>query len=189
MRACSCNRCGGSLSGLTATDSNSWSWRRGRSWNRCDGRLRRADLRFVPFGDSLPEAIRQIRAAACDLIYYWEVGSDAMNYFLPFARLAPVQCTGWASTITSGVPAVDYFLSSELIETPGSESSIRRGSGNRRRSSYASRVCRPSPPASAADFGLPDDRRLYVCFQNPLKIHPDTDALFAGDPGRRSRGR
>ena len=30
-----------------------------------------------------------------------------MNYFLPFARLAPVQCTGWGSTITSGVPAVD----------------------------------------------------------------------------------
>ena len=52
-------------------------------------------------------AMRQVRAAACDLIYYWEVGSDAMNYFLPFARLAPVQCTGWGSTMTSGVPAVD----------------------------------------------------------------------------------
>ena len=79
------------------------------------------DLRFVPFGDSLRDAIRQVRAAACDLIYYSEVGSDAMNYFLPFARLAPVQCTGWGSTITSGVPAVDWFLSSELVETPGSE--------------------------------------------------------------------
>ncbi len=59
-------------------------------------RIRRAGLRFVPFGDSLPDAIRQVRGAACDLIYYWEVGTDAMNYFLPFARLAPVQCTGWA---------------------------------------------------------------------------------------------
>lgn len=46
-------------------------------------------LTFVPLGDSLPGAIRQIRAAACDLIYYWEVGSDPLNYFLPFARLCP----------------------------------------------------------------------------------------------------
>ena len=67
-------------------------------------KIRRERLRFVPFGDTLPEAIKQVREAACDLIYYWEVGSDAMNYFLPFARLVPVQCTGWGSTITCGVP-------------------------------------------------------------------------------------
>jgi hypothetical protein len=41
------------------------------------GKLRCRQLRFVPFADSLPEAIRQVRAAACDMIYYWEVGSDA----------------------------------------------------------------------------------------------------------------
>ncbi len=32
-------------------------------------KIRREGLRFVPFGDSLPEAIRQVREAACDLIY------------------------------------------------------------------------------------------------------------------------
>ena len=73
----------------------------------------------MPIGDSLPTAIRQVREARCDLIYFWEVGTDPLNYFLPFARLAPVQATGWGTAITSGVAAVDYFLlTSELIEQP-----------------------------------------------------------------------
>ncbi|MGA2259744.1 MAG: tetratricopeptide repeat protein, partial [Thermoguttaceae bacterium] len=137
-------------------------------------------LRFAPFGDSLMEAGRQIRATACDVIYYWEIGSDAMNYFLPFARLAPVQCTGWGSTITSGVPAVDYFLSSELIERPGSEGQYsERLWKSRTLFRYQERL--PSTAAATpADFGLPEDRHLYVCFQNPLKLHPDFDPLLAG---------
>jgi predicted O-linked N-acetylglucosamine transferase (SPINDLY family) len=142
------------------------------------------DLQFIAFDNSAAGAIERIRAAACDLIYYWEVGSDAVNYFLPFARLAPVQCTGWATSITSGVPAVDYFLSSELIETPyageanSAEQYTERLWLSKTLFMYAPRLA-PVAPAAAAHFGLPDDRSLYVCFQNPLKIHPDTDALFA----------
>ena len=33
--------------------------------------------------------------------------------------------------------------------------------------------------ATPADFGLPEGRNLYVCFQNPLKLHPDIDRLLA----------
>ena len=143
-------------------------------------KLPRRGLRFTPFSDSLPEAIRQIRAAACDLIYYWEVGSDAMNYFLPYARLSPVQCTGWGSTITSGVPAVDWFLSSELVERPGSQSQYtERLWKSRTLWRYQDRL--PAVAAATpADFGLPEGRNLYVCFQNPLKLHPDFDRLLAG---------
>ena len=143
-------------------------------------KLRPAGLQFVGFGDSLPDAIAQVRAAACDLIYYWEVGSDAINYFLPFARLAPVQCTGWGSTITSGVPAVDWFLSSELVERPGSESQYtERLWKSRTLWRYQERLP-ATAAATPADFGLPEGRNLYVCFQNPLKLHPDFDRLLAG---------
>ncbi len=61
-------------------------------------------------------AIATIRAAQVDVLYHWEVGSSALNYFLPFFRLAPVQCTSGAIQETSGVSQVDYYLSSELIE-------------------------------------------------------------------------
>ena len=46
-------------------------------------------LRNVAFRDTFNDAVRTIRESACDLIYYWEVGSDVLNYFLPFARLCP----------------------------------------------------------------------------------------------------
>jgi len=147
----------------------------------------RTDLDFVPFGEALGDAIEQIRRARCDLIYYWEVGTDAMNYFLPFARLAPVQATGWGSTITSGVPAVDYFLSSELVEQAGSESQYtERLWKSRSLFRYQDRLG-PLPPGGRSEFGLPDDANLYVCFQNPLKLHPDFDRLLAGilDADRR----
>ena len=144
------------------------------------GKLRCQNLRFVAFGDSLPKAIRQIRAVTCDLIYYWEVGSDAMNYFLPFARLAPVQCTGWGSTITSGVPTVDFFLSSELVERPSSQSQYTERLWKSRTLFRYQQRLPATPPAVPPDFGLPDDRHLYVCFQNPLKLHPDFDPLLAG---------
>ena len=91
--------------------------------------IRREGLRFVPFGDSFNQAVRAIREAACDLIYYWEVGSDALNYFLPFARLAAVQCTSHGSLTTTGTRAIDYFISSELIERPSPLAPLPEGEG------------------------------------------------------------
>ncbi len=44
---------------------------------------------------------------------------------------------------------------------------------------YQSRL-RPRPPARCAEFGLPDGRHLYLCFQNPLKLHPEFDSIMAG---------
>jgi len=54
----------------------------------------------------------------CDLIYYWEVGSDALNYF--FHAACAVQCTSHGSMITTEkkISAVDWFISGELIEPP-----------------------------------------------------------------------
>jgi predicted O-linked N-acetylglucosamine transferase (SPINDLY family) len=142
--------------------------------------IRKADMRFIALDASLQKSIGLVREAACDLIYYWEVGSDAMNYFLPFARLAPVQCTGWASTLTSGVPSVDYFLSSALVETSDSDEQYTEKLWR----SKTLFMCTPRlpsvTPAYPAYFGLPDDRHHYVCVQNPLKLHPDFDFLMAG---------
>ena len=102
-----------------------------------------------------------------------------MNYFLPFARLAPVQCTGWGSTITSGVPAVDHFLSSELVETPDSGDQYTESLW-RSRTLFVNASRFPAvAPVPPSHFGLPEGHHLYVCLQNPLKLHPDVDGLFA----------
>lgn len=80
--------------------------------------------------------------------------------------------------MTTGIPAIDYFVSSALLEPEGaadhySEQLIRL---------QGLPVCYrrwPRPPRAArADFGLPDDARLYVCPQSLFKIHPDFDHIL-----------
>ena len=147
-------------------------------------------LRYVAFRDTFNDAVRTIREAACNLVYYWEVGSDVLNYFLPFARLAPVQCSSHGSLTTTGLPDIDYFFSSELMEQPSPAAPLPNSEGSN--AHYSERLWKsrtllmcqerlsPFSPAWPGYFGLPDGRRLYGCLQNPLKLHPDFDALLAG---------
>jgi len=43
-----------------------------------------------------------------------QVGHDPVTYFLAFARLAPAQVAWYGHPDTTGVAAVDYFVSSDV---------------------------------------------------------------------------
>lgn len=63
-----------------------------------------------------PEAARFIKSLEVDALIYTDIGSDGRTTQTASMRLAPVQCTAWGHAITSGLPNVDYYLSSELME-------------------------------------------------------------------------
>ncbi len=114
-----------------------------------------------------------------DVLFYTDMGMDPFTYFLAFARLAPVQCVTWGHPVTTGIPAVDYFLSSALMEPPNAEEHyterlVRLGHLN---TCYEEPVL-PTPIKSRQDFGLPEKAHLYVCTQSLYKIHPDFDAIL-----------
>ena len=145
----------------------------------------RPDAEFVAVPDRLPAAAEAIAAARCDVLYHWQVGSDPLNYFLPFARPAPVQCTSWGTHTTSGVPAIDAYLSSELIEPPGSEAQYTEALVRLPTlPTYQEPIPRPDPPATRAEFGLPEGAHLFLCLQRLQKLHPDFDPML-GDLLRR----
>jgi predicted O-linked N-acetylglucosamine transferase (SPINDLY family) len=151
--------------------------------------IRNPEAVFAPFPDDPRGARERIAAASCDLLYHWEVGTDALNYLLPFARLAPVQCTSWGIQVTTGVPAVDHYLSSDLVEAPGTEAHYtERLVRLPTLLSYRRRLERPGPPAAPEEFGLPADRTIYACLQRPAKIHPDFDPLLADILQRDPKG-
>jgi uncharacterized protein (TIGR03032 family) len=127
-------------------------------------------------------AAAALRAADFDLLYFWEVGTDSTNYFLPFCRLAPVQCTGFGWPDTSGATALDFHLTSAALSDPEtdvafSESLVRlphlppyffrTPSGTR-------------PPSVRERFAPSREATLYVCPQNLRKMHPDFDAVLGG---------
>lgn len=146
----------------------------------CREAIHSTAVQYLPLARSFETALAAVRSARCDLLYYWEIGSDALNYFLPMFRVAPVQCTSWGWPVTSGIAEVDYFISSELLEPAGGAAHYREQLVRLRHiPNYYS--CPPETPAVDRDaYGLRDDERVYFCGQNPRKIHPDFDELLAG---------
>jgi protein O-GlcNAc transferase len=55
------------------------------------------------------------------VLLYPEVGIDPIAGRLAAMRLAPVQCVTWGQPETTGMPTMDYFLSSDLMEPPDAD--------------------------------------------------------------------
>ncbi|MBL28016.1 MAG: hypothetical protein CMM50_10770 [Rhodospirillaceae bacterium] len=137
----------------------------------------------------LDQARTAIAARELDVLVYPEIGMTALTYFLAFARLAPVQCVTWGHPVTTGVPTMDYFLSSDAAEPDDgqcyySERLVRLPG-------LTTCYARPDmpPPHSRADLGL-DERATLYCYPHALfKLHPDFDAVLHGilDEDRTAR--
>ncbi len=136
----------------------------------------------------LGEAREQIAAAELDVLFYTDIGMDPLTYFLAFARLAPVQCTTFGQPGTTGLPAMDYFLSCEHLEPPGAQSHYsERLVCFSNMPHYFERPPMPDESNGRQGIPLPADARWYVCQQTLFKIHPDFDFLI-GEILRRDRG-
>jgi len=118
-------------------------------------------ITWLALSPRVDQAADQLRAARLDLLYHWEVGSDSFNYFLPWFRLAPLQYTSWAWPLTMPGNMFTWAEPPRLADRP----------------------------PSRADFGLSDNENLYLCHQNPRKIHPDFDPLVAEILERDPAGR
>ncbi len=120
-----------------------------------------------------------VESRKLDVLFFTDISMDAVTYFLALSRFAPVQCVTWGHPDTTGIGNVDYFLSSQDLETEGadnhySEELVRAENVG----TYFYRPEPRGPVKSRADFGLPDDRILYLCPQTLFKFHPDFDLLL-----------
>jgi len=132
-------------------------------------------------GPLLLEQWRQeILADAPHVLIYPEIGMDGVTLQLAAQRLAPLQAVGLGHPTTTGLPTIDCFLSSALMEPDDGEQH------------YSERLVRLpglsvfyQPPEtealalSRADFGLADDQVVYWCCQSLFKYQPGDDGVFA----------
>jgi len=144
------------------------------------GAIRSETVRVMPLPGRFDRMVDAVRDAHFDLLFYWEVGTDSVNYFLPFFRLAPVQCTSAGIPVTSGIPEMDYYLSDELWESEGSDAyyteTLLRTKTNL---VYVPRFTPPPVPKTREDFGFSPDQHVYLCSQRIEKLHPDFDPILA----------
>ena len=134
----------------------------------------------------LPRDLATARAALAearlDLIVYAGIGMDPLLYFLAFARLARVQCTGWGFPVTTGIPTMDAFLSSDLVETADADAHYSETLV--RLPSLGTRYAMPRIPAldraeAAAALGLDPARHVYLYPYGPFRFPPEFDAIAA----------
>lgn len=70
------------------------------------------------YGPGFYQQMMAVRQWGLQWVYFWEVGTDALSFLLPFFRLAPVQWTSWGSVSSTGHPAIDAFLTTPLLTPP-----------------------------------------------------------------------
>ena len=126
------------------------------------------------------EAIcEQIRADQPHVLVFPEIGMQPLMTQLAALRLAPVQCATWGHPITSGLPTVDYFLSSDLMEPENGASHYTEQLIRLPNLGIAFAKPEIPPPAKGrSDFGLRSNAVVYLVSQTLCKILPYQDQVF-----------
>jgi predicted O-linked N-acetylglucosamine transferase (SPINDLY family) len=128
----------------------------------------------------LAAAREAIAALELDVLFYQDIGMEPFTYFLAFARLAPVQCTSFGHPDTTGIPNMDYFISSDLYEPEEaqdnySEKLVRLpGAGTL---AFYERPPFVQAAQDRSEVGLPGGAHIYLCPQTVFKLHPAFDAI------------
>lgn len=135
---------------------------------------------LLEIADDLPMAAAQLAAARFDLLYHWEVGSDAQNYYLPFFQAAPLQISSWAWPVTTGMSAIRSYLSSDSLEPVQAERHYSEKLLRMPTLPYWQVPESLPAPARREDFGVLADQHVYFCPHNLRKIQPEMDPLFFG---------
>ena len=146
--------------------------------------------RIVEIPYDLYPARDRIAAERLDILFYPDLGMTPLSYFLAFARLAPVQCVSWGHPVTTGIPAIDYFISAKTIEPQDAQTHYsERLILLDRLPAYYWRPHHAATPFTRGELGFPSDATLYVCPQSLFKLHPDFDLALATLLRRDPKGR
>jgi predicted O-linked N-acetylglucosamine transferase (SPINDLY family) len=140
---------------------------------------RKSFVRFVEGLLSVDQLCQSVLNDRLHVLIYPEVGMDPATVQLAALRLAPVQCVSWGHPNTSGLPTLDYYLSSDLMEPPDgdehySEKLVRLPNLS---IYYTPPEIQPAA-ADRAGFGLREGSLLYLCVQSLFKYLPQHDEVF-----------
>ncbi|MGB3205350.1 MAG: tetratricopeptide repeat protein [Crinalium sp.] len=134
---------------------------------------------FHHIPEDLEAVCHQIIDDQLHILCFLELGMNPLLTQIASLRLAPLQCTAWGNPTTSGLPTIDYFLSSDQIEPENAQEH------------YSEKLIRlpnlgfpyPKPVLPAvskkrSEFQLRDDAVVYLCSQSFQKYLPQYDYIF-----------
>ncbi|MEO1376147.1 MAG: tetratricopeptide repeat protein [Cyanobacteria bacterium J06635_10] len=113
------------------------------------------------------------------VLIFPEFGMDPIALKLGCLKLAPIQMTSWGHPDTSGLPTIDYYLSSELMEPENAQESYTEKLVKLPNLSihYQPQTI-PPLKVTKKDIGIPDDAVMFWCCQSLYKYLPQHDDVF-----------
>jgi predicted O-linked N-acetylglucosamine transferase (SPINDLY family) len=122
---------------------------------------------------------QQIVVDEVDVLIYPGLFMDRISTQLAAQRLAPVQCNSWGHPDTSGMPTLDFFLSSDLMEPAGATAHYTE---ELVRLPNLSIYCEPIELAPSmmtrGQLAIRDDASVFWCGQSTQKYLPQDDQVF-----------
>ncbi|MDR2123996.1 MAG: tetratricopeptide repeat protein [Desulfovibrio sp.] len=127
---------------------------------------------LITLPGNLEGAKAAVAALDLDILVYLDLGMDPLTWVTAFSRLARLQCALYGHPMTTGIPALDIFLTPACMEPDGA-------------AAFYSEELRTLPgllsgfmPPCAPAAGPREKRRgrVYLCAQSLFKVHPDLDA-------------
>ncbi len=149
--------------------------------SRKDAQTEKARQLFDYYCEDLSfEALCQkISADEPHVLIFPEIGMAPVTFAIACLRLAPIQCSSWGHPQTSGLPTIDYFLSSDLMEpseadTYYSETLVRLPNLS---------ICYTPQQARSEQFdlsvyGVRSEAVRYLCCQTLFKYLPQHDWIY-----------
>ena len=139
----------------------------------------KSDFFYADLGSN-QTAIQAIRSAGLDILIYLDIGMHPSIQLLAALKLAPVQCMTWGHPVTSGLPTMDYFLTSDLMEPADGDGHYSEKLIRLPNLSISYAPLDEGPPADAGrDETRGPDEVVYLCSQNLFKILPQFDEVCA----------
>lgn len=160
-------------------DFETFSFLIGRESDAITDRFREHSDHFFWLNRSVPENAAFIRSQDLDFLIYTDVGMFSRTLQYAGLRLARRQATAWGSPVTSGLPTIDLYISSEYMEAADADAHYTEKLVRLPRSGmlfYPEAV--QVLQRDRAYFGLPSHGPIVLMAQACMKLTPTHDHLF-----------
>ena len=122
---------------------------------------------------------REILTDAPHVLIYPGLLMDTQSLQLAAQRLAPVQMTSWGHPETSGLPTLDYFISSDLMEAPDAQAHYTETLVRLPNLSICYEPVATQPElVTRAELGLREGATVFWSAQSLYKYLPRHDAVY-----------
>ncbi len=158
--------------------------------DQCTEEARTLADHFTHQPHDFPALVQAVRQAELDGLLFPEIGMDPVCAKLAALRLAPVQAVGLGHPMTTGLPTMDAFLSSALMEPEDGEDWYTEQLVRLPNLGILYEPVRREPaPLDREDFGLRPDDLACFCPQSLFKYQPRHDRILPAIAARVDRAR